>query len=56
MRTTELMEGDNTAGKEQFLSFQLGAEEYGIDILRVQEIRATKGQPGSRTRPRTSRA
>ena len=40
MRTTELMEGDNAAGKEQFLSFQLGAEEYGIDILRVQEIRA----------------
>jgi purine-binding chemotaxis protein CheW len=34
------MEGDNAAGKEQFLSFQLGAEEYGIDILRVQEIRA----------------
>ena len=40
MRTTDLMEGDNAAGKEQFLSFQLGAEEYGIDILRVQEIRA----------------
>ena len=40
MRATELMEGDNAAGKEQFLSFQLGAEEYGIDILRVQEIRA----------------
>ena len=40
MRTNELTEGDNAAGKEQFLSFQLGAEEYGIDILRVQEIRA----------------
>ena len=40
MSATELMEGDNAAGKEQFLSFQLGAEEYGIDILRVQEIRA----------------
>jgi purine-binding chemotaxis protein CheW len=40
MRSTEFMEGENTAGKEQFLSFQLGAEEYGIDILRVQEIRA----------------
>ena len=40
MRTTELMEGDNAAGKEQYLSFQLGTEEYGIDILRVQEIRA----------------
>jgi len=24
----------------QFLSFRLGAEEYGIDILRVQEIRS----------------
>ena len=24
----------------EFLSFQLGAEEYGIDILKVQEIRA----------------
>src|SRR4026209_583471 len=40
MRATELMEGDNAAGKEQFLSCRLGAEEYGIDILRVQEIRA----------------
>jgi len=40
MTPIQLMEGDNTAGKEQFLSFQLGAEEYGIDILRVQEIRA----------------
>jgi purine-binding chemotaxis protein CheW len=27
-----------SAGKE-FLSFSLGAEEYGIDILKVQEIR-----------------
>jgi len=24
---------------EEFLSFRLGAEEYGIDILKVQEIR-----------------
>ena len=23
----------------EFLTFRLGAEEYGIDILRVQEIR-----------------
>jgi purine-binding chemotaxis protein CheW len=36
----EQLEGNNAAGKQQFLSFQLGAEEYGIDILRVQEIRA----------------
>jgi purine-binding chemotaxis protein CheW len=26
-------------GAHEFLSFKLGAEEYGIDILRVQEIR-----------------
>jgi purine-binding chemotaxis protein CheW len=26
-------------GVREFLSFKLGAEEYGIDILRVQEIR-----------------
>ena len=29
----------NTIGSE-FLTFRLGAEEYGIDILRVQEIRS----------------
>jgi purine-binding chemotaxis protein CheW len=29
-------EQDNTA---QYLSFALGSEEYGVDILRVQEIR-----------------
>jgi purine-binding chemotaxis protein CheW len=29
----------NAAGGE-FLTFRLGAEEYGIDILRVQEIRS----------------
>ncbi len=27
------------AGTREFLSFKLGNEEYGIDILRVQEIR-----------------
>ena len=27
-------------GAGEFLSFRLGAEEYGIDILRVQEIRS----------------
>ena len=26
--------------KREFLAFKLGAEEYGIDILRVQEIRS----------------
>jgi len=40
MTPIEQIEGNNAAGKQQFLSFQLGAEEYGIDILRVQEIRA----------------
>ncbi len=33
--TTERADG---AG-EEFLAFRLGAEEYGIDILKVQEIR-----------------
>ena len=28
------------AGGQEFLVFTLGAEEYGIDILRVQEIRS----------------
>jgi purine-binding chemotaxis protein CheW len=28
------------AGAAEFLTFRLGAEEYGIDILRVQEIRS----------------
>ena len=28
------------AAVREYLSFKLGAEEYGIDILRVQEIRA----------------
>lgn len=28
------------AGSTQFLSFTLGEEEYGVDILRVQEIRS----------------
>ena len=29
-----------TAHENEFLTFRLGAEEYGIDILRVQEIRS----------------
>lgn len=29
-----------TAAAREFLTFRLGAEEYGIDILRVQEIRS----------------
>jgi len=30
----------NTGPTKEFLTFRLGAEEYGIDILRVQEIRS----------------
>ena len=33
------MTGGATSIRE-FLAFKLGAEEYGIDILRVQEIRS----------------
>ena len=33
-------DSDNRAGREEFLSFQLGGEEYAIDILQVREIRA----------------
>ena len=29
----------DTLGHREYLSFKLGAEEYGIDILKVQEIR-----------------
>lgn len=29
----------SNASAQEFLSFELGAEEYGIDILKVQEIR-----------------
>ena len=31
--------GAQPCARGEFLSFRLGAEEYGIDILRVQEIR-----------------
>jgi purine-binding chemotaxis protein CheW len=30
----------STQGSAEYLTFRLGAEEYGIDILRVQEIRS----------------
>lgn len=36
--TTSSGTGKDTAGRE-FLAFKLGTEEYGIDILKVQEIR-----------------
>jgi purine-binding chemotaxis protein CheW len=32
--------GTSAQGSAEFLTFRLGAEEYGIDILRVQEIRS----------------
>ncbi len=32
--------GKPTGPTKEFLTFHLGAEEYGIDILRVQEIRS----------------
>ena len=32
--------GNNSTCVTQFLAFKLGREEYGIDILRVQEIRS----------------
>src|SRR6188474_254765 len=31
---------DNKAARAEFLTFRLGGEEYAIDILQVQEIRA----------------
>jgi purine-binding chemotaxis protein CheW len=31
---------DKQAAREEFLTFRLGGEEYAIDILQVQEIRA----------------
>lgn len=31
---------DRTGGINEYLTFRLGGEEYGIDILRVQEIRS----------------
>src|SRR5216110_2780688 len=36
----EIVESGNAADVKEFLSFRLGAEEYGIDILTVREIRA----------------
>ena len=33
---------DNQVVREEFLAFKLGDEEYAIDILKVQEIRANE--------------
>lgn len=38
--TAEVQNALIQSGGSEFLSFRLGAEEYGIDILRVQEIRS----------------
>ena len=39
-KDTEQTEKKSLADQAQFLSFTLGNEEYGVDILRVQEIRS----------------
>lgn len=38
-QTTRQPEQEAAAAAREFLTFRLGAEEYGIDILKVQEIR-----------------
>lgn len=38
--TAASSKGASTTSLREFLAFKLGAEEYGIDILRVQEIRS----------------
>ena len=40
MGLMELIESGNAADVKECLSFRLGGEEYGIDILTVREIRA----------------
>lgn len=40
MGMMEMFDGSKTGEVKEFLSFQLGEEEYGIDILAVREIRA----------------
>lgn len=38
-QTTDLGLGSGGADAEQYLTFMLNGEEYGVDILRVQEIK-----------------
>ncbi len=38
-QTSEPMNAAGAAGSNQVLTFTLGNETYGVDILRVQEIR-----------------
>jgi len=40
IKQTEQVEQKQRSSSAQFLSFTLGQEEYGVDILRVQEIRS----------------
>ena len=44
IKTDQLNQGatlqDQNIGTNQFLTFMLGGEEYGVDILNVQEIRS----------------
>ena len=39
MEVMEKREAGSKAGAREYLTFRLGQEEYGIDILKVQEIR-----------------
>jgi purine-binding chemotaxis protein CheW len=39
-RTAAALKGATNAVSKEYLTFRLGKEEYGIDILRVQEIRS----------------
>ena len=39
-KQSETLEKNPQTASAQFLSFTLGKEEYGVDILRVQEIRS----------------
>jgi purine-binding chemotaxis protein CheW len=39
MEVMEKRESGSKAGAREYLTFRLGQEEYGIDILKVQEIR-----------------
>lgn len=39
MKPIEIEAEDNVAGTEQFLTFIMADEEYGVDILAVKEIR-----------------
>ena len=40
---------------EQYLTFQLAGQTYGVEILRVQEIKGWRSRRGCRIRPSTCR-